>query len=579
MGASSARRSLLRQALRIGLIFGIVGIYLSLVGMVETFHGRAVIAGAISLGQTMLLLTGLGTGFLVARRTPEPLRWLSIPYSAISGFLSGLVLFTLPFLGNFVDLRAMFVNASPTLFALLTFGKGLAGGLLLLPLAGAVLGMVSALALQVPRRFLRPIGVGVTTVLIVSLFQEQLQIMLVGPAVVEAIRRFLFQAEGLTVRGASTIFLVTALANALWGQYREGIRQQVTQLPSAGRKSLRAIALIGGLLLVLLLPLVAGSFFAQVLVFVGLYTLMGFGLNVDLGFAGLFDLGFVAFFAIGAYTTALLTSTGPLGIAHISFWSALPIVVLMSLLAGVMLGVPVLGIRGDYLAIATLGFGEIIRLLVLSDFLRPWLGGSQGILEIPKPRIFGLELATPQQIFYVTVAFCVVVAYIAWRLRDSRIGRAWIAIREDEDVAAAMGINLINAKLLAFGIGASFAGIAGAIFASMVSSVFPHSFNLFISINVLALLIVGGLGSLPGVVVGSLVLIGLPELLREFSEYRLLVYGAALVAMMLLRPEGLWPEPVRKRELHVEELEVTPAPEVMEEALAATKGHVEVEGS
>ncbi|MDR5693650.1 MAG: hypothetical protein QN198_07830 [Armatimonadota bacterium] len=574
MGASGAQRTPLRQAVQIGLIFGVVGVYLSLVGMVETFHGRAVIAGVISLGQALLLLTGLGAGFVVARRIPKDRPWHSVAYGALAGSLAGLVLFTLPLLGNFVHLRSMFVNASPTLFELLTFGRGLVRGGLLLLVVGAFLGMSSVLILRIPRRILRPVGVGVTTIFLVSLFQEQLEIMLAGPEAIEEIRRFLFDVRGLTIPGASFLLVVTAVGNALWAKYRESIRQRANQLPAAGQKSLRALLLVAGILLVLILPIVTGSFFAQVLVFVGLYTLMGFGLNVDLGFAGLFDLGFVAFFAIGAYTAALLTSQGPLGIAHISFWGAIPIVVLMSLLAGVMLGVPVLGIRGDYLAIATLGFGEIIRLLVLSDFLRPWLGGSQGILEIPKPMIFGFELATPQQIFYVTVIFCVVVAYIAWRLRDSRIGRAWIAIREDEDVAAAMGINLINAKLLAFGIGASFAGVAGAIFASMVGSVFPHSFNLFISINVLALLIVGGLGSLPGVVVGSLALIGLPELLREFSEFRLLVYGAALVAMMLLRPEGLWPEPVRRRELREFEPGVQP---VAEEALAGTKGQVEVE--
>ncbi|MDR7435920.1 MAG: hypothetical protein QN189_12450 [Armatimonadota bacterium] len=574
MGASGAQRTPLRQAVQIGLIFGVVGVYLSLVGMVETFHGRAVIAGVISLGQALLLLTGLGAGFVVARRIPKDRPWHSVAYGALAGSLAGLVLFTLPLLGNFVHLRSMFVNASPTLFELLTFGRGLVRGGLLLLVVGAFLGMSSVLILRIPRRILRPVGVGVTTIFLVSLFQEQLEIMLAGPEAIEEIRRFLFDVRGLTIPGASFLLVVTAVGNALWTKYRESIRQRANQLPAAGQKSLRALLLVAGILLVLILPIVTGSFFAQVLVFVGLYTLMGFGLNVDLGFAGLFDLGFVAFFAIGAYTAALLTSQGPLGIAHISFWGAIPIVVLMSLLAGVMLGVPVLGIRGDYLAIATLGFGEIIRLLVLSDFLRPWLGGSQGILEIPKPMIFGFELATPQQIFYVTVIFCVVVAYIAWRLRDSRIGRAWIAIREDEDVAAAMGINLINAKLLAFGIGASFAGVAGAIFASMVGSVFPHSFNLFISINVLALLIVGGLGSLPGVVVGSLALIGLPELLREFSEFRLLVYGAALVAMMLLRPEGLWPEPVRRRELREFEPGVQP---VAEEALAGTKGQVEVE--
>jgi len=287
-----------------------------------------------------------------------------------------------------------------------------------------------------------------------------------------------------------------------------------------------------------------------VLVLVGLYTLMGLGLNLEVGFAGLLDLGFVAFFAIGAYTVGLLTTTGPLAVAHLSWWAVVPIATVVSLMAGVFFGLPILRIRGDYLAIATLGFGEIIRLLVLSDFLRPWLGGSQGVLGIPKPVLGGLEFRGPQQLFYLTLVASALVAFVAARLRDSRLGRAWMAVREDEDVAEALGINTVNVKLLAYGIGGAFAGISGAIFAVMLGSVFPHSFNVLISINVLALIIVGGMGSLPGVMVGSLALIGLPELLREFSDFRFLVYGAVLIVMMQFRPEGLWPTAVARRELH-----------------------------
>jgi branched-chain amino acid transport system permease protein len=239
----------------------------------------------------------------------------------------------------------------------------------------------------------------------------------------------------------------------------------------------------------------------------------------------------------------------------------------MGIISGILLGIPVLKMRGDYLAIATLGFGEIIRILVLSDFLRPWLGGAQGVGKIPKPFIGGFELATPQQLYYLILGCCLLVGFISWRLRDSRLGRAWMAVREDEDVAQAMGINLVATKLLAFATGAGFSALSGAIFASKLSSVYPHSFNVMISINILCLIIVGGMGSIPGVIVGAIALVGLPELLREFAEYRLLVYGAALVAMMLLRPEGLWPEAVRRRELHEwesveieEEPQQSPAP-------------------
>jgi branched-chain amino acid transport system permease protein len=292
---------------------------------------------------------------------------------------------------------------------------------------------------------------------------------------------------------------------------------------------------------------------SEVLTIVGLYVLLGWGLNIVLGFAGLFDLGYVAFFAIGAYTTALLTSP-ELGFFNFTFWEALPFAIFMGVVAGVLLGIPVLKMRGDYLAIATLGFGEIIRILVLSDFLRPWLGGAQGIGKIPKASIGGFEFAGPPQIYYLILAGCLLVGFISRRLRDSRLGRAWMAVREDEDVAQALGVNLVATKLLAFATGAAFSALSGAIFATKLSSVYPHSFNVMISINIVCLIIVGGMGSLPGVLVGSIALVGLPELLREFAEYRLFVYGAALMIMMLLKPEGLWPSEIRRRELQGEEL-------------------------
>jgi branched-chain amino acid transport system permease protein len=272
----------------------------------------------------------------------------------------------------------------------------------------------------------------------------------------------------------------------------------------------------------------------------------------------------VAFFAIGAYTVAVLTSPET-GFLNLTFWEALPFAIVMGVVSGILLGIPVLKMRGDYLAIATLGFGEIIRILVLSDFLRPWLGGAQGIAKIPRPSIGSIELATPQQIYYLILAGCLLGGFISWRLRDSRLGRAWMAVREDEDVAQAMGINLVAAKLLAFATGAGFSALSGAIFASKLGSVYPHSFSVMISINILCLIIVGGMGSIPGVIVGAIALVGLPELLREFSEYRLLVYGAALVAMMILRPEGLWPEAKRRQELHREE-----SPEIESTSGAAT---------
>jgi branched-chain amino acid transport system permease protein len=256
----------------------------------------------------------------------------------------------------------------------------------------------------------------------------------------------------------------------------------------------------------------------------------------------------VAYFAIGSYTIAILTSP-ELGFFSFTFWQALPFAILIGVVTGIMICTPVLKMRGDYLAITTLGFGEIIRLLVLSDFLRPWLGGAQGIGKIPKAAIMGFEFTRPQDLYYLILAGCLLVAFVAWRVRDSRLGRSWMAVREDEDVAQAMAINLVSTKLKAFAVGSGFSALSGAIFATKLGSVYPHSFNVMISINILCVIIVGGMGSIPGVIVGAAALVGLPELLREFAEYRLLVYGAVLVAMMLLRPEGLWPEAQLAREL------------------------------
>jgi branched-chain amino acid transport system permease protein len=348
------------------------------------------------------------------------------------------------------------------------------------------------------------------------------------------------------------MFVLIAVIAYLWGRKGGNIKARVAGLPAGQQRSLKLGAWLVLVFVLLILPKILGLFLSEVLTIVGLYVLLGLGLNIVVGYAGLLDLGYVAFFAVGSYVVAILTSP-ELGFFNLGFWSALPFVIAAGILSGVLLGVPVLKMRGDYLAIATLGFGEIIRILVLSDWLRPWVGGAQGIGKIPNISMAGYTFSTPQQIYYFILAGCLLVGFISWRLRDSRLGRAWMAVREDEDVAQAMGINLVATKLMAFATGAGFSALSGAIFASKIGSVYPHSFNVMISINIICLIIVGGMGSIPGVIVGSLALVGLPELLREFAEYRLLVDGAALVAMMLLKPEGLWPDVKRRRELHVAE--------------------------
>jgi branched-chain amino acid transport system permease protein len=278
---------------------------------------------------------------------------------------------------------------------------------------------------------------------------------------------------------------------------------------------------------------------------------MGLGLNIVVGFAGLLDLGYVAFYAVGAYATAVLTSpASPAFAPHLDFWIALPLVMAIAAAIGLTIGAPVLRLRGDYLAIVTLGFGEIARIVLLSQWMTPYVGGPQGILNVPAPQFLGKDLRDPALLYYPIMAACIVAALVAISLASSRVGRAWTAMREDESVAEATGVNTIKYKLLAFSMGATFGGLAGAFYAVRIGTVFPQELNIIVSINALALIILGGVGSIPGVIVGAVVLVGLPELLREFSEYRLLLYGIVLVAMMLLRPEGFLPNRSRRAELH-----------------------------
>lgn len=570
----SAERGLWKSAATIGLVWGAVAVFLSLVGMVEVFAAREIVVGVISLGQTLLLLTAFGAGYQAAARAPRGRPAAALFAGLVAGVGAGGVMTLFIVAGTTLNLRGIFINASPDLFELLSLGRGAAGTPVTVG-ASVLTALAGAGSWLLPEWARRPLGGGLATVLAAALFQDLIKLLLQTGTVRTTLRDLLYADGGLSVGGTVPLFVAAAAGSALWRARGGAVRQGVQRLPPGRRRALTWGALALAIGVAFYLPFVAGAFLSQVLVFVGLYVLMGLGLNLEVGFAGLLDLGFVAFFAIGGYTVALLTSLGPQGLTQWAFWAALPVAFLVSLLAGVLLGVPVLRIRGDYLAIATLGFGEITRLLVLSTAMRPWLGGSHGIVEIPKPVLAGFEFRGPEQIYWITLVASALVAFIAMRLRDARVGRAWMAIREDEDVAEAMGINTINMKLLAYGIGGGFAGMAGAIFATLIGSIYPHSFSLLISINVLALIIVGGMGSLPGVIVGSLFLVGVPELLREFAEFRLLIYGAILVAMMVLRPEGLWPAAAQRRELHVEE--TAPEAEAVEGAVPVSAAERQVE--
>jgi branched-chain amino acid transport system permease protein len=540
--------------IRLGLIGGVSLILLSLIGMVEAFSQREIIGDVISMGQTLLLFTAVFIAYMAAGRSAVRGIGPTLAAGLTSALVMAAMLTLLVLLGNAINMRQVLINASPHLFMILTFGQEELGtGIGLIFLAGALIGLTAAVLRLLPGIARRAVIAGASSVAAIGMLQDMIYPILTVWEPTAALNDLLFPGNGLSIIGALLVFVLTGALAGFWAGKGDAVRSRISALPPEKSRRLRIGAALFAAFVLMVLPQVLGLFLSEVLTIVGLYVLLGLGLNIVVGYAGLLDLGYVAFFAIGSYTVAILTSP-ELGFFHLNFWQALPFAILFGILAGVLLGVPVLKMRGDYLAIATLGFGEIIRILVLSDFLRPWLGGAQGIGKIPKAAIGGFEFATPQQVYYLILAGCLLVGYISWRLRDSRLGRAWMAVREDEDVAQAMGINLVATKLLAFATGAGFSALSGAIFASKIGSVYPHSFNVMISINIICVIIVGGIGSMPGVIVGAFALVGLPELLREFAEYRLLVYGAALVAMMLLKPEGLWPEATRKRELHEAEV-------------------------
>ncbi len=307
-------------------------------------------------------------------------------------------------------------------------------------------------------------------------------------------------------------------------------------MESTRRRILLAVAL-GAVALVA--PLVApNDYVVGVLARICLYATLALGLNIVVGFAGLLDIGYVAFFGIGSYVYAFLAS--PHFGLHLPFLLALPIVVLATALFGILIGAPTLRLGGDYLAIVTLGFGEITYLLLL-NLDRPVniTNGPSGIIEIDPPALLGHVVSGNAQYYYLFLAVLALALLASRRLQHSRVGWAWQAIREDELAARAMGVNTTVAKLQAFAFGASFAGFAGALLASWQRSVFPENFLFTESINVLAMVIIGGMGNLLGVVLGAVVIVALPELFRELQAYRLLVFGFMLMVLMIFRPQGI----------------------------------------
>lgn len=305
---------------------------------------------------------------------------------------------------------------------------------------------------------------------------------------------------------------------------------QILETPKY-RNTLAVVALASAIAF----PFLFSTYQTNIMITALMYVVLGLGLNIVVGLAGLLDLGFVAFYAVGAYSYALLHLHYGIG-----FWIALPIGGILAAMFGILLGYPVLRLRGDYLAIVTLGFGEIIR-LVLENW-GEFSQGPSGISMIPRPGFFGVELSLNSAIIYLYYLMLIAIIgtiFVVNRLQDSRLGRAWIALREDEIACQAMGIDKRKTKLVAFSLGAFWAGLMGVVFAAKTTFINPASFTFMESAIILSIVVLGGMGSIVGVIVGAFVLILMPEYLRALSEYRMLAFGAVLVMMMVFRPQGM----------------------------------------
>jgi branched-chain amino acid transport system permease protein len=346
------------------------------------------------------------------------------------------------------------------------------------------------------------------------------------------------------IGSALRLFAAAVIALLLWRMLRI---DSVTVVRAAAAKKLSkaaaafpsitryASAPLTSVLLVvffIILPLFLNDYYRDIMTLTGMYVVLALGLNIVVGQTGLLNLGYVAFYAIGAYTYAILSTT-----FGVSFWSGLVAGGSVAALFAVLLGMPTLRLRGDYFAIVTLGLGEITRII-----LNNWdsmTGGPNGISKIGRPVIAGYKLHTTLDFYYLIIVIVIITIFAMHRLIASRIGRAWVAIREDEVAAEAMGVNTYRMKLLAFVLGSAWAGIVGVFFSAKMAFVSPESFTFFDSVMILCMVVLGGMGSIPGIILGALLLITIPEIFRDFQDYRMLAFGIALVLMMVFRPQGL----------------------------------------
>lgn len=308
-------------------------------------------------------------------------------------------------------------------------------------------------------------------------------------------------------------------------RFREGVARQVL------RRKRVAVAVV--LAAAVVVPLFSSSYLIDVLTGALLYAMLATALNITVGLTGVLVLGFIGFYAVGAYTTGLLTAK----FALTGFWIAMPLSGIAAMVCGILLGIPALRLKGDYLAVVTLGFGEIVRIFLTN--MNTFTGGPNGILGIRRPSFFLLNTDDPFSFYYFALGFLVLIALIVSRLVHSRYGRAWIAIRENEMAASALGINVFQKHLLSFSLSAFFGGIAGSLFAVKQGFISPDSFTFYESVLVLCMVVLGGIGNVAGSITGAFLLIVLPEFLREFAFYRMLAFGAVMIAFMVFRPHGL----------------------------------------
>jgi branched-chain amino acid transport system permease protein len=560
-----ARRVDLRRSVKMGLSSAGAALFVAAAGIVakRPFPDINVVDGLV-LGYLILFAIPLVLGYLAAKPPPQLEGFeaarpgiRNLAAGLITGVPTGIALALFLLVAGNINLRPVFSNISPELIEKLSFGQSLGVASLILVVSAIALGGLGGALHFVPQPWRRALFRGLLGVFAIGLLEDFFDQVL-GNTGADYVADFLYQrGGGLSVGGALAVFALFAGLSLTLGRQEVSVAALLEKVPEDRRRVARLLLGAVVLLVILLVPLALGRFYTHTANVAGIFLLMALGLNIVVGLAGLLDLGYVAFFAVGAYTTAILTSPISPGFApELTFWASLPLVMLAAALAGIIVGTPVLRMRGDYLAIVTLGFGEITRLIVLSDWAAPVFGAARGIRQIPNITVpvVNIEIVDPQQLFYLILLFVAFVIYVSFALQDSRMGRAWMAIREDETVAEAMGVNVVAAKLWAFIIGAALASLGGALFATQIGSVFPHTFSVIVSITVLVVIITGGIASVPGVILGSLVLVGLPEILRQFEEYRYLIYGALLIFMMLNRPEGFIPSRRRMQELHEDEL-------------------------